>query len=77
VSLVQKRGESLMDRKQDKTKELAKEIDLMDDMLSSFVELLEEKGKSQKKIWQEEKSEKKERLKNPRKKGFLRNGFRR
>ena len=33
-----------MKKKKDKVRELAKEADLMDDMLTSLVEILEEKG---------------------------------
>lgn len=33
-----------MKRKKDKIRELAEELDLMDDMLNSLVDILEEKG---------------------------------
>ena len=40
-------------KKKDKTRELAEELDLMDDMLTSLVELLEEKGLITQKEWEE------------------------
>lgn len=42
-----------MNKKKDKTRELAEELDLMDDMLTSLVELLEEKGLITQKEWEE------------------------
>jgi len=40
-------------KKKDTTRELAEELDLMDDMLTSLVELLEEKGVITHEEWEE------------------------
>lgn len=42
-----------MTKKKNKTRELAEELDLLDDMLTSLVELLEEKRIITQKEWEE------------------------